>query len=137
MTSFDSRAKSIKRDKLQQDYTDEYWDKRYTVRKGDLPCNFLTLRYTSEFLLTGKYLNVVRECGGIDASKEDTTVYESIEDSRFLISLAQAYNHANETLLSLLINTHELPARLRSLKHYFFLDQADFLSTLWILPRMS
>lgn len=127
--------KSIKRDKLQQDYTDEYWDKRYTVRKGDLPLQLSDPEVYERILLTGKYLNVVRECGGIDASKEDTTVYESIEDSRFLISLAQAYNHANETLLSLLINTHELPARLRSLKHYFFLDQADFFINFMDIAR--
>jgi gamma-tubulin complex component 2 len=31
-------------------------------------------------------------------------------------------------LLDLLITTHELPARLRSLKHYFFLDRSDFFS---------
>lgn len=118
--------KSIKKDKLQQDYTDEYWEKRYTVRKDDLPLQLSDPEVYERILLAGKYLNVVRECGGVDVSVEDTTVYESIEDSRFLLSLAQAYSHANESLLSLLIHTHELPARLRSVKHYFFLDQADF-----------
>lgn len=37
-----------------------------------------------------------------------------------------AYAHANTSLLELLLTTHALPARLRSLKHYFFLDRADF-----------
>lgn len=39
-----------------------------------------------------------------------------------------AYAHANESLLNLLLTTHALPARLRSLKHYFFLDRSDFFS---------
>lgn len=39
-----------------------------------------------------------------------------------------AYAHANESLLKLLLTTHALPARLRSLKHYFFLDRSDFFS---------
>lgn len=118
--------KNIRKDKLQMDYTDEYWDKRYTVRKDDLPLQLSNSDVYERILLTGKYLNVVRECGGVDASNDDDTNYESIEDGRILIALAVAYNNANERLLSLLIHTHELPARLRSLKHYFFLDQADF-----------
>lgn len=118
--------RSIKRERLEMDYTDEYWDKRYTVRKDDLPLELSSTQVYERILLTGKYLNVVRECGGIDASKDVTNEYESIGDSRILKTLAAAYNHANKSLLALLIQTHDLPARLRSLKHYFFLDQADF-----------
>lgn len=118
--------RSIKRERLEMDYTDEYWDKRYTVRKDDLPLELSSTQVYERILLTGKYLNVVRECGGIDVSKDVINEYESIGDSRILKTLASAYNHANKSLLSLLIQTHDLPARLRSLKHYFFLDQADF-----------
>lgn len=118
--------RSIKRERLEMDYTDEYWDKRYTVRKDDLPLELSSTQVYERILLTGKYLNVVRECGGIDAGKDVINEYESIGDSRILKTLASAYNHANKSLLSLLIQTHDLPARLRSLKHYFFLDQADF-----------
>lgn len=117
--------KSNRRDNLY--YTDGYWDKRYTVREDDLPLQLSSSEVYEWILLTGKYLNVVRECGGPDVSKDDVNEYKSIEDSRILITLASAYNHANETLLSLLIHTHNLPARLKSLKHFFFLDKADYL----------
>ena len=40
----------------------------------------------------------------------------------------EAYAHANSSLLNLLLTTYALPARLRSLKHYFFLDRSDFFS---------
>jgi gamma-tubulin complex component 2 len=43
-----------------------------------------------------------------------------------LENVNSAYAHANASLLDLLLTTHALPARLRSLKHYFFLDRADF-----------
>lgn len=118
--------KSIKREVLEQDYTDEYWDKRYTIREADVPPQLLALK--DKVLLAGKYLNVVRECGGVDISKDITDVPASFDDPRFLDNVNGAYSHANSALLSLLLTTHALPARLRSLKHYFFLDRSDFFS---------
>jgi gamma-tubulin complex component 2 len=79
-------------------------------------------------LLAGKYLNVVRECGGVDVSKAVKDVPRSFDDNRFLDNVNSAYAYANESLLNLLLTTHALPARLRSLKHYFFLDRSDFFS---------
>lgn len=119
--------KSIPRERLDLDYTDEYWEKRYTIRKDDLPLQLSSSEVYEKVLLAGKYLNVVRECGGTDVSKDVDETFESIEDSRIVLSLSSAYTHANQSLLSLLIKTHNLPTRLTSLKHYFLLDRADFL----------
>ncbi|KFX98467.1 hypothetical protein O988_01188 [Pseudogymnoascus sp. VKM F-3808] len=118
--------KSIKRERLEQDYTDEYWERRYTVREQDVPPQLEAVK--DKVLLAGKYLNVVRECGGVDVSKAVKDVPRSFDDNRFLDNVNSAYAHANESLLRLLLTTHALPARLRSLKHYFFLDQSDFFS---------
>ena len=118
--------KSIRREGLEQDYTDEYWEKRYTVREGDVPPQLDSVK--DKVLLAGKYLNVVRECGGVDVSTEVKHVPTSFDDPRFLENVNNAYAHANSSLLTLLLTTHSLPARLRSLKHYFFLDRSDFFS---------
>ncbi|KMU84151.1 spindle pole body component 97 [Coccidioides immitis H538.4] len=59
--------KGIKRDKLEEDYTDEYWDKRYTIRETEVPPQLETVK--DKVLLAGKYLNVVRECGELGASE--------------------------------------------------------------------
>lgn len=118
--------KGIKRENLALDYTDEYWEKRYTVRKEDLPLQFSNPDLYQKVLLAGKYLNVVRECGGSDASTDANDNFDSIEDSKIILSLSEAYVHANQSLLDLLVRTHDLPARLKSLKHYFFLDRADY-----------
>ncbi|KAI9844441.1 MAG: hypothetical protein M1838_002177 [Thelocarpon superellum] len=118
--------KSIRRERLEEDYTDEYWEKRYTLRESDVPPQLEGVK--DKVLLAGKYLNVVRECGGVDVSNEVKDVPKTFDDVRFLDNVNAAYAHANSSLLNLLLTTHALPARLRSLKHYFFLDRSDFFS---------
>ena len=118
--------KSIKRERLEQDYTDEYWERRYTIRDNDVPPQLEGVK--DKVLLAGKYLNVVRECGGVDVSVAVQDVPRSFDDNRFLDNVNSAYAHANESLLKLLLTTHALPERLCSLKHYFFLDRSDFFS---------
>jgi gamma-tubulin complex component 2 len=118
--------KSIKREGLFQDYTDDYWEKRYTVRDDLVPPQLEGVK--DKVLLAGKYLNVVRECNGVDISKEVRDVPTTFDDPRFLENVNGAYAYANSSLLTLLLTTHALPARLRSLKHYFFLDRSDFFN---------
>lgn len=117
---------SIRREKLEEDYTDEYWEKRYTIREMDVPPQLEGVK--DKVLLAGKYLNVVRECGGVDVSKEVKDVPKSFDDPQFLDNVNGAYAHANSSLLNLLVTTHALGARLRSMKHYFFLDRSDFFT---------
>lgn len=71
---------SIKREKLEEDYTDEYWEKRYTIRENDVPPQLEAVK--GKVLLAGKYLNVVRVCGGVDISKEVKDVPNAIDDIR-------------------------------------------------------
>ncbi|KAF1918238.1 Spc98 family-domain-containing protein [Ampelomyces quisqualis] len=118
--------KSIKRERLDQDYTDEYWEKRYTMRDALVPPQLEAVK--DKVLLAGKYLNVVRECGGVDVSKIVQDAPASFDDPRFLDNVSSSYAYANSSLLNLLLTTHQLPARLRSLKHYFFLDRSDFFT---------
>ncbi|KAK9446499.1 Spc98 family-domain-containing protein [Limtongia smithiae] len=120
--------RSIRRENLDVDYTDEYWDKRYTLRKEEIPPQFADERTCEKILLAGKFLNVVRECGGMDVSSEIADAPETIDDASVLSNINSAYAHANSYLLSLLVSTHKLPERLTSLRHYFFLDQADFFT---------
>jgi gamma-tubulin complex component 2 len=121
---------SIRREGLEQDYTDEYWEKRYTIRLDLVPPQLDAVK--DKVLLAGKYLNVVRECGGIDNISRDldasTDVPHTFDDPRFAENVSGAYAFANKSLMALLLTTHALPARLRSLKHYFFLDRSDFFS---------
>ena len=118
--------KWIKREKLEEDYTDEYWEKRYTIRENEVPPQLKSVQ--DKVLLAGKYLNVVRECGGVDVSKEVKDVPQTLDDPRFLDNVNSAYTYANTSLLNLLVTKNSLTTRFRSLKHYFFLDRSDFFS---------
>lgn len=118
--------KSIKREILDKDYTDDYWERRYTLREQDIPPQLQGVK--DKVLLAGKYLNVVRECGGVDVSKVSQDLPVTFDDPQFLDNVNNAYAYANESLMKLLLTTHALPARLRSLKHYFFLDPSDYFT---------
>lgn len=117
---------SIGREKLKQDYTDEYWDKRYTIRESEVPPQLEGVK--DKVFLAGKYLNVVRVCGGVDVSKAVKDVPKTLDDPRFLENINSAYTYANASLLNLLLTKNSLTTRFRSLKHYFFLDRSDFFS---------
>ncbi|GMK55329.1 hypothetical protein CspeluHIS016_0203850 [Cutaneotrichosporon spelunceum] len=147
---------------LESDYTDEYWERRYTLRDGSslaapsgsggkaptlsgavpaprtgtnrLPggaCIPAFLQpWKHKILLAGKYLNVMRECG-IDVKKEEAADVNSpivMNEAKFYRRIEDAYIHANQSLLKLLVEEQELIPHLRSLKHYFFADQSDFLT---------
>ncbi|CCM01248.1 uncharacterized protein FIBRA_03297 [Fibroporia radiculosa] len=151
-------SKFIDRGTLEMDYTDEYWERRYTLRDGStmngsskrhqagvppprtvggrLPggaCVPPALeRWKLKILLAGKYLNVIRECGieiGRDPSHADDEDL-SMDDEKLYKSIDDAYSHANRTLLQLLLQDQQLMPRLRSLKRFFFLSQSSFLTHL-------
>lgn len=149
---------------LESDYTDEYWERRYTLRDGSslaapnkahggkaapsitsavpaprqgtnrLPggaCipSFLQ-PWKHKILLAGKYLNVMRECG-IEVKKDDDIDDSEpivMNEAKFYRRIEDAYIHANQSLLKVLVEEQELIPHLRSLKHYFFADQSDFLT---------
>lgn len=114
----------IKRERMDEDYTDEYWEKRYYIRDREVPAQLEAVK--EKILLAGKYLNVVRECGGVNISKKITNIPQTFFDTQFLDNVNTAYLYANSSLLSLLLTQNSLRSRLRSLKHYFFLDRAEF-----------
>jgi len=115
---------SIKRERLDEDYTDEYWEKRYYIRDKEIPPQLESVR--DKVLLAGKYLNVVRECGGVNVTSQIRDTPTTFDDPQFLDNISQAYSFANAELLNLLLTKNSLRSRLRSLKHYFFLDRAEF-----------
>ncbi|KAJ7722292.1 gamma-tubulin complex, DGRIP84/SPC97 component [Mycena maculata] len=149
-------SKFINRGILEMDYTDEYWERRYTLRDGStlaapskrrqagvppprsiggrLPGGAcvppLLEGWKHKILLAGKYLNVIRECG-IEIRRDQTHSVDEVlamDDEKFYVFLEDAYTHANRTLLQLLLRDQQLIPRLSSLKRYFFLSQSSFLT---------
>ncbi|KDR70247.1 hypothetical protein GALMADRAFT_255134 [Galerina marginata CBS 339.88] len=149
-------SKFIDRGILEVDYTDEYWERRYTLRDGSISPGSskrhqagippprsvggrlpggacvppLLDSWKHKILLAGKYLNVIRECG-IEMPRDQKYADGdelSMDDEKFYKFIEDAYSHANSTLLQLLLKDQQLIPRLRSLKRYFFLSQSSFLT---------
>ncbi|KAF8483402.1 Spc98 family-domain-containing protein [Russula ochroleuca] len=148
-------SRFINRGTLEMDYTDEYWERRYTLRDGStlgslnkrhlagvpppragsgrLPGGAcippLLENWKHKVLLAGKYLNVIRECG-IEVQKV-TNLHDddlAMDDERFYKFIEDDYSYANRTLLQLLLRDQGLVPRLHCLKRCFFLSHSSYLT---------
>ncbi|GBG30056.1 Gamma-tubulin complex component 2 [Hondaea fermentalgiana] len=139
---------------LRDDFNARYWDSRYTLRENVRGVSWRTQvhgaategtpaaqsaaaashnhvpfflgRLADKILTTGKYLNVVRECGRWVENTCAERIPYSDESHAYDQIVSRAHDFASRTLLNLLLQEEKLFARLRSLKHYFLLDQGDF-----------
>ncbi|KAL6504022.1 Gamma-tubulin complex component 2 [Orobanche gracilis] len=123
---FIAENKSLLKESLTHDYDAKYWQQRYSL-KDDIP-SFLA-NAAETILTTGKYLNVMRECG----HSIQVPVAESLKlttvgyNHRYLECINGAYDFASGELLNLIKEKYDLMGKLRSIKHYLLLDQGDFL----------
>uniref|UniRef100_A0A8C5Q8W7 Gamma-tubulin complex component n=1 Tax=Leptobrachium leishanense TaxID=445787 RepID=A0A8C5Q8W7_9ANUR len=114
----------LKKEKIQEDYNDKYWDKRYTIVQQQIP-SFLQ-KVADKILSTGKYLNVVRECGHDVTCPDAKEIIYTLKERAYVEQIEKAYSYASKVLLDFLMEEKELVAHLRSIKHYFLMDQGDF-----------
>ncbi|KAI8807514.1 Spc98 family-domain-containing protein [Cladochytrium replicatum] len=166
------QERRISKEKLREDFSDMYWDSRYTIREDVVP-SFLN-SFKEKILLSGKYLNVIRECGARDkkynwrnaitapgaqgevgglAGRElepqldegfklviptegvAGEIMKSVDGNSIVREIESAYRFSNRKLLDLLMKDHQLMARLRTMKRFFFLYQSDFLNPFLDLVR--
>ncbi|XP_010768254.1 gamma-tubulin complex component 2 [Notothenia coriiceps] len=114
----------LQKEKIQEDYNDKYWDQRYTIVQHRIP-SFLQ-KMADKILSTGKYLNVVRECGRDVTCPDAKEVLYTLKERAYVEQIEKAYNYASKVLLDFLMEEKELVLRLRSIKHYFLMDKGDF-----------
>ncbi|KAL6527080.1 Gamma-tubulin complex component 2 [Orobanche gracilis] len=123
---FIGENKSLLKESLTHDYDTKYWQQRYSL-KDDIP-SFLA-NSAETILTTGKYLNVMRECGhSIQVPVTESLKLTSVGSiHRYLECIKGAYDFASGELLNLIKEKYDLMGKLRSIKHYLLLDQGDFL----------
>ncbi|KAM7514663.1 hypothetical protein LguiA_004246 [Lonicera macranthoides] len=123
---FIAENKSLKKESLTQDYDAKYWRQRYSL-KNDIP-SFLA-NAAETILITGKYLNVMRECGhNIQVPMSENSKLNSFgSNHHYLECIKAAYDFASGELLNLIKDKYDLMGKLQSIKHYLLLDQGDFL----------
>ncbi|KAG7970422.1 hypothetical protein I3843_07G083800 [Carya illinoinensis] len=118
--------KSLQKESLTQDYDAKYWRQRYSLKDG-IPSFLANIAGTIS--TTGKYLNVMRECGHtvqVPVS-ENSKLMTFGSNHHYLECIKAAYDFASSELLNLIKEKYDLVGKLRSIKHYLLLDQGDFL----------
>ncbi|KAI0511838.1 hypothetical protein KFK09_012470 [Dendrobium nobile] len=123
---FIAENKSLQKESLTIDYDAKYWQQRYSL-KDDIP-SFLRSA-AGMILTTGKYLNVMRECGhNVQVPPSENSKLTSFgSDHHYLECVKIAYDFASCELLNIVKEKYGLIGKLRSMKRYFLLDQGDFL----------
>ena len=113
------------KDKLLDEYNDQYWESRYTLCRERIPVYLEQM--ADKILSTGKYLNVVHECGKHVSFPGAREIVYSHTNREYVHQIEEAHSYASQLLLDLLMKEHNLTARLRSVKSYFLLNDGDFL----------
>ncbi|CAN7941043.1 unnamed protein product, partial [Ixodes hexagonus] len=102
-----------------------YWNSRYALRPDMVP-DFLR-PIQDKILITGKYHNVILQCGEKPGSSPEDRLCYSVDDREYGEKIERSYRLASRTLLDLLMQKVDLMGRLRSVKHFFLMDQGDFV----------
>lgn len=108
-------------------YFNDYWEKRYIIRPEKIP-RFLE-KQADVILRTGKYLNVVRECGKrvIFNQFQADLKFSHTDEQNYINVITDAYSFASKALLELIMDDNDLMGHLLSVKRYFLLQQGDFI----------
>lgn len=144
--------KCVTRESVVEDEQLAYWQQRYTLRRTftrasasgegaaaepagrDVPL-FLH-SHAETILVTGKYLNTIRECKRtvVTAPGGDAALdYHDV--ASYVALIGRAHAHASRQLLDLVLGPLDLMGVLTSLKHYFLLDQGDLVVHLLELAK--
>ncbi|KAL5282746.1 TUBGCP2 family protein [Megaselia abdita] len=123
----DNEIKS--RDETPENYSTDYWEKRYTPRRERIP-RFLE-KCSDVILRTGKYLNVIRQCGKkIDSGNLDRFHLFCPTSQMYMNIILEAYEFASKILLDVVLKENDLMGHLISIKKYLLLYQGDFITQL-------
>lgn len=114
----------IHKDELPEHYSDDYWEKRYTVCTECIP-SFLE-KYADKILRTGKYLNVIRQCGKRVMPTQQMNLEFDPTNELHVYVINDAYYFAARMLLDVLLTENDLMGHLQSVKRYLLLNQGDF-----------
>lgn len=106
----------------------EFWDKRYVLKADKIP-RFLE-KQANIILRTGKYLNVVRDCGkrlSFNHHSDTVLKFSHTDDQHYINHINDAYVYSSKALMELIMDDHDLMGHLLSVKRYFLLQQGDFI----------
>ncbi|ONH69683.1 Spindle pole body component SPC97 [Cyberlindnera fabianii] len=104
--------------------SEQYWDSKYVIKKDGLPRQFADKDLQLKVLHTGKYLNVLKECGVTLDSFSDERI-DDLNGSNLLLVLERAYAVANKFIMDLFLNGYHFKELVNDLEGYFLLQNAS------------
>lgn len=110
----------------QSTHSSIYWEGRYIFQPDNIPIYFRD--FADKILRTGKYLNVIRECGKPLKIEDDIDFKLIHSEKKYAYVVNEAYNYASSSLLELIMDEYDLLGRFSSVKRYFLLQQGDFIA---------
>ncbi|KAK6621988.1 hypothetical protein RUM44_001795 [Polyplax serrata] len=123
------------KEQLPEEYSDDYWGKCYTINKEKIP---IFLEKSAPIILsTGKYLNVLRQCGVNTKSTTAEDIEYSYNENKYTEAIQKAYQFASSGLLNHLMQVNDLIGHLKSVKHYLLFDQGDFFMKFMDMSEME
>lgn len=125
----------IKKNELPKNFfysnMEKYWQELYVIRTDGLLDQFENKDIQSKILLTGKYLNIIRQCtnnaplDSLPQTLAPPAPIESLFASDLLLKVNQYYARANSLLLKLLLEGFYLSSFLDNLHETFFLANSS------------
>lgn len=112
---------------IDTDDTARYWESRYTIVHERIP---KFVEPDADIILrTGKYLNVIRQCGHLICPPDNLTHFEySASNQKHSAFIKSAYHYASKTLLEMLCGKYMLMGHITAVKRYFLLQQGDLIT---------
>jgi gamma-tubulin complex component 2 len=104
--------------------SEQYWDSKYVIKKDGLPKQFENKDVQLKVLLTGKYLNVLKECGVTLDTFSDATV-NSLDSSNLYLVIEQCYTAANNYIMDLFVRGYNFREFIVNLEGYYLLNNAS------------
>ncbi|XP_030832712.1 gamma-tubulin complex component 2-like [Strongylocentrotus purpuratus] len=98
---------ALRKEKLQQEYNDAYWEQHYTICRDRIPVFLETV--ADKILRTGKIPQVIRECGRDPKCPHAEEILYTLKERQYVSTL----------------NT-PISMQAGSIKRYFLLEQGDF-----------
>lgn len=80
-------------------------------------------KIAEKVLHTGKYLNVIRQCGNNVQCPDSREIKYTLIEREYMQCIEEAYSYASQRLLTLLLEEHKLMERLMSIKSFFLMGQ--------------
>ncbi|ODV97661.1 hypothetical protein PACTADRAFT_63108 [Pachysolen tannophilus NRRL Y-2460] len=105
--------------------SENYWNNKFQFRKEGLLKQFDNREIQYKILLTGKYLNILKECGiTINNNINDTEIgqIKNLYNNDLYLQIETAFKRSNKLIIDLYLKGYNFKSILQNLKRIYLID---------------